>query len=98
MKKYLSFFCSAAAAVAMIVACDNNGKNNGGTQVDPEDPSSVKAENLVAYFPLESESNAVALGQGISYSAKAGFSLIGLTSRAFDLSSGYAYKTLSLKL
>lgn len=72
MKKYLSFFCSAAAAVAMIVSCDNNDKNNGGTQVDPEDPSSIKTENLVAYFPLESESNAVALGQGISYSAKAG--------------------------
>lgn len=72
MKKYLSILFAAATAVALVVACDNSDKDNAGAQVDPEDPSSVKTENLVAYFPLESESNAVALGQGISYSAKAG--------------------------
>lgn len=72
MKKYLSFLFTAATAVALIVACDKNGNgdNNGG--LSPDDPATIKSENLIAYFPFESEAEAVKTGTGISYSKKAG--------------------------
>ena len=69
MKKYLSILFAAATAVALIASCEKNG-DNGGT-IDADDPATVKTENLVAYFPLESETNAVE-AVGIKYSKKAG--------------------------
>jgi hypothetical protein len=70
MKKYLSILFAAATAVALIASCEKNG-DNGGTTIDADDPATVKTENLVAYFPLESETNAVE-AVGIKYSKKAG--------------------------
>lgn len=72
MKKYLSMLFAAATAAALVLSCTEKGDDNGGDNIDADDPSTVKTENLVAYFPLESESNAVELGEGISYSKKAG--------------------------
>ena len=69
MKKYLSILFAAATAVALIASCEKNG-DNGGT-IDADDPATVKTENLVAYFPLESETNAVE-AVGIKYSKKGG--------------------------
>lgn len=71
MKKYLSMLFAAATAVALTVACDNND-NGGEKPIDKDDPATVQTEHLVAYFPLESESDAVALGEGISYNGKGG--------------------------
>ena len=70
MKKYLSILFAAATAVALIASCEKNG-DNGGATLDANDPGTVKTENLIAYFPLESETNAVE-AVGIKYSKKAG--------------------------
>ena len=70
MKKYLSILFAAATAVALIASCEKNG-DNGGATLDANDPGTVKTENLIAYFPLESETNAV-VADGITYSKKAG--------------------------
>lgn len=70
MKKYLSILSAVAVAAAM-VACEKDG-NGDANKVDVNDPSTVQTEHLVAYFPLESEAKAVELGEGITYSKKAG--------------------------
>ena len=71
MKKYLSIFFAAATAVALIASCEKNGDNNNDGKLDADDPGTVKTENLVAYFPLESETEAV-VSESVSYSKKAG--------------------------
>ncbi|MBQ7269285.1 MAG: LamG domain-containing protein [Bacteroidales bacterium] len=66
MKKIFLF----AAAAMMVLACDkNNGGNDGG---QTKNKVETAKENLVAYLPLESEANAVSVGQGISFGAKSG--------------------------
>ena len=66
MKKY--FFLAAIAALAFTACTDPNGKD------DPKNNApEVKtcAENLVAYFPLESADNAVK-AEGITFASKEG--------------------------
>ena len=66
MKKY--FYLAAIAALAITACTDPNGKD------DPKDSTpevTTCAENLVAYFPLESETNAVK-AEGITFASKAG--------------------------
>jgi hypothetical protein len=71
MKKYLSILFAAATAAALLISCEKEG-DKGGDKIDADDPATVQTENLVAYFPLESEAKAVELGEGISFSKKAG--------------------------
>lgn len=67
MKKFFVF--AAIAAAAVLVSC--NGKDN--PTPEPEKPEAKTAiENLVAYFPLESPTEAVKVGDGLSYETKAG--------------------------
>ena len=63
--------CAAATAAALVISCSEK-ENGDDNKIDADDPATVKTENLVAYFPLDSESDAVALGEGITYSKKAG--------------------------
>lgn len=67
MKKFLMI---AAFAVLALVACNKEGGKEDTKDTTPEVKTCV--ENLVAYFPLESEANAVKVGEGISYASKAG--------------------------
>ncbi|MBE6215012.1 MAG: LamG domain-containing protein [Bacteroidales bacterium] len=71
MKKYLSILFAAATAAALAISCSEKEDDNGG-KIDADDPASVKTENLIAYFPLESEAKTIESGKGITYSAKAG--------------------------
>lgn len=70
MKKYLSMLFVAAIAAAMVSCDDKNMEEE--KPLDVNDPTTVQTEHLVAYFPLESESEAIALGEGINYSKKGG--------------------------
>ena len=66
MKKLLVF---AAAAVVALVSCKKAGDDQNETKL-PE--VKTAAENLVAYFPLESAEKAVVLGEGITFASKNG--------------------------
>lgn len=85
MKKIL--WIAALAAMAF-VSC--NKGNQGGDTPDPSTPE-VKtcAENLVAYFPLESADNAVKVGEGITYAGKVGAASFGKG----EIGNGYTNTT-----
>lgn len=83
MKKLLVF---AAVAVVALVACNkNDGKEDGQKKV-----AEVKtcAENLVAHFMFESETNAVK-AEGITFASKAGAANFG----AGEIGNGYVNKS-----
>ena len=83
MKKLLFI---AAVAVAALVACNKNDVKDEGQKKIPE----VKtcAENLVAHFMLESETNAVK-AEGITFASKAGAANFG----AGEIGNGYVNKS-----
>ena len=89
MKKYLSILCAAATVAALLISCDKDGDKTGGNTLDADDPGTVKTENLVAYFPLESETNAV-VAEGVTYSKKAGAAgfVDGLRGKCYSNTSG----------
>lgn len=66
MKK---FFVFAALAALVLASC----KKKDEPTPEPEKPEAKTAiENLVAYFPLESATEAVKVGEGVSYETKGG--------------------------
>jgi hypothetical protein len=71
MKKISMWLFAIIAGVSMsaVVACsddDNNGDNPGDGKVDP---STIAADNLIAYFPFEDAVNPEK-GDGITYASK----------------------------
>ena len=58
MKKFF-FFAAVAVAATAVVSCEPvKPDNTGGV--------SVGADNLVAYFPLDSQEKAITLGEGVT--------------------------------
>lgn len=81
MKKYLLIIAAAAAAVA-IVSC---GKDNG-KKIEPDSVEEA-AQHQVAYFPLNSEADAIAVGEGITVAGLGGrgeFSTAGFKGGAYN--------------
>lgn len=73
MKKFFLFAASFAMLAAFASCTPKDDPNK-----EPEKPEVQTAkDNLVAYFPLESAENAVAVGQGITYASKAGAASFG---------------------
>jgi hypothetical protein len=64
MKKYFLLIAAAVAALA-ISSCKKDG--DGDKKIDTTGGVNVAADNLVAYFPLNSEEDVITLGEGISY-------------------------------
>lgn len=90
--------CGAFIAVSFS-SCksDNNGgDNNGGSTV--VDPSTIAAANLVAYFPLESATESIDIGDGISFDKMAGAAsfVTGRRGDCYKGSSDEAYLQYSL--
>ena len=56
-------------ALAMVASCDKDDDNNDGTTDGKTDPSTIAADNLIAYFPFEDAVNP-AIGTGITYASK----------------------------
>ena len=67
MKKYFLIIAAAVAAIA-IVSCKKEDK----TTPDTTGGVSVASENLVAYFPLNSATDVITLGQGVTYAELGG--------------------------
>lgn len=93
MKKinYLSAFTLAALFFGMtFTSCDDDEKDpyEGKTN-----PSTIAAANLVAYFPLDSESASISIGSGITYSKKSGAAsfVLGRRGNAYKGSTSAAY-------
>lgn len=66
MKKL--FLVLAAFAAVAVVSCKKDGQND----VDTTGGVSVGAENLVAYFPLDSKTAVVTKGEGVSFAELGG--------------------------
>lgn len=77
MKKYLLFIAAAVAALAM-VSCK---KNKNPQKVDTTGGVDVAVENLVAYFPLNSATEVVTLGEGVSFDKLGGKAKFGTGAR-----------------
>lgn len=76
MKKYLFLIATAVAALA-IVSC----KKDDTKKVDPTGGVDVATANLVAYFPLNSATDAVKLGEGVTFDKIAGKAKFGVGVR-----------------
>jgi hypothetical protein len=68
MKK--AFLIMAAALTVAAISCKK--PENGQEEQTPGAQVTVAAENLVAYFPLESAEKAVTVGEGITFDSKKG--------------------------
>jgi len=85
MKRYFILLAAAVAAVA-IVSC----KKDNAEEVDTTGGVSVAADNLVAYFPLNSETDVITLGEGVEYvglGGKGEFNEKGFRGGAYNNSS-----------
>ncbi|MBO4558398.1 MAG: LamG domain-containing protein [Bacteroidales bacterium] len=74
MKKF--FVVLAAFAALTLASCDKENK-----KVDPTGGVDVCSENLVAYFPLNSATDCVVTGEGVTYDALAGTAKFGVGAR-----------------
>ena len=85
MKKFF-LFAASALMLAAFASCEP--KDN--PEPEPEKPEVKTAkENLVVYMPLESEANAIEVGEGITYASKAG----GASFGAGEIGQGYVNTT-----
>lgn len=76
MKKFFMIIATAVAALA-IMSC----KKDNTKKVDPTGGVDVAAENLVAYFPLNSATDVVTLGEGVTFDKLAGKAKFGVGIR-----------------
>jgi len=76
MKKHFLIVAAAVAAVAL-VSC----KKDDDKKVDTTGGVSVASENLVAYFPLNSPTDVVTLGKGVSFDKLGGKGTFGTGAR-----------------
>ena len=83
MKKFF-LFAASFAMLATFASC--NPEDKPGPEPEPEKPEVKTAkENLVVYMPLESEANAIEVGEGITFASKAGAASFG----AGEIGQGY---------
>jgi len=98
MKKinYFSAFTVASLFLGMtLTSCEKDAKDPYAGKTNP---STIATANLVAYFPLESETSSIALGEGITYSKKTGAAsfVVGRRGNAYKGSTSQAFLEYSL--
>jgi len=98
MKKINHFSVLTVAALFLgmtLTSCEKDAKDpyEGKTN-----PSTIATANLVAYFPLESVTSSISLGEGITYSKKAGAAsfVVGRRGNAYKGSTSQAFLEYSL--
>lgn len=79
MKKTIICLLAAAAVAGGFLSCK---KDDGGKQKDPANGGVTVAEaNLVAYLPFSSETEAVKIGEGITFASASGSATFGTGAR-----------------
>jgi len=99
MKKSIVSIAFIALAIGVsLSSCSKKTDTGGGTDTGKVDPNTIAPANLVAYFPLESATNAIAFGQGITFDQQGGAAtfVTGRRGNAYQGSSDGAYLTFDL--
>jgi len=98
MKKINQFSVFTIAALSLGLFLNSCSKSENDPYAGKTDPSTIATANLVAYFPLESESASISIGSGITYSKKSGAAsfVLGRRGNAYKGSTSQAFLEYNL--
>lgn len=98
MKKINHFSVFTVAVLFLGIFFTSCGKDEPDPYEGKTNPSTIASANLVAYFPLDSESASISEGDGLTYSKKSGAAsfAIGRRGNAYKGSTSQAYLEYSL--
>jgi len=98
MKKINQFSVFTVAALFLGLFLNSCDKDETDPYAGKTDPSTIATANLVAYFPLDSESASISIGSGITYSKKSGAAsfVLGRRGNAYKGSTSQAFLEYNL--